>query len=171
MSPLYSMNPRSRNLFMKKLTRERVVPTISASVSCDIFGIRQRLVRLAVARQQEQDAREPLFARVEQLIDEVLLDADVPRQHVREEPLGQRRLRVQHLEHLRLLDDQHRARAHRRRGRDAPRLPRETPLAKEVTLAQDRHDRLFAGPREHRQLDAALLDVEHVGGGVALARR
>ena len=35
-----SMNPRSLNLFMKKLTRERVVPTISASVSCEIFGIR-----------------------------------------------------------------------------------------------------------------------------------
>jgi len=39
MSPLYSMNPRSRNLFMKKLTRDRVVPTISASVSCDILGM------------------------------------------------------------------------------------------------------------------------------------
>lgn len=36
--PLYSMNPSFRNLFMKKLTRDRVVPTISASVSCDIFG-------------------------------------------------------------------------------------------------------------------------------------
>ncbi|OFW16589.1 MAG: hypothetical protein A3F70_08580 [Acidobacteria bacterium RIFCSPLOWO2_12_FULL_67_14] len=35
MWPLYSMKPRSRNLFMKKLMRERVVPTISASVSCD----------------------------------------------------------------------------------------------------------------------------------------
>jgi hypothetical protein len=31
--PLYSMKPSRRNLFMKKLTRERVVPTISASVS------------------------------------------------------------------------------------------------------------------------------------------
>jgi hypothetical protein len=36
--PLYSMNPSFRNLFMKKFTRERVVPTISASVSCDTFG-------------------------------------------------------------------------------------------------------------------------------------
>jgi hypothetical protein len=26
------------NLFRKKFTRERVVPTISASVSCEIFG-------------------------------------------------------------------------------------------------------------------------------------
>src|SRR5580704_975647 len=36
--PLYLMKPNFLNLFMKKLTRERVVPTISASVSCDIFG-------------------------------------------------------------------------------------------------------------------------------------
>jgi len=31
--PLYSMNPNFLNLFMKKFTRERVVPTISASIS------------------------------------------------------------------------------------------------------------------------------------------
>jgi hypothetical protein len=31
--PLYSINPNRRNLFMKKLTRDRVVPIISASVS------------------------------------------------------------------------------------------------------------------------------------------
>jgi hypothetical protein len=36
--PLYSMNPSFRNLFMKKLTRERVVPTMSANVYCDTFG-------------------------------------------------------------------------------------------------------------------------------------
>src|SRR4029453_5991994 len=32
--PLYSIKPSSGNLFIKKLTRERVVPIISASVSC-----------------------------------------------------------------------------------------------------------------------------------------
>jgi hypothetical protein len=31
--PLYLIKPSFRNLFMKKLTRERVVPTISASIS------------------------------------------------------------------------------------------------------------------------------------------
>ena len=31
--PLYSMKPNFRNLFMKKLTRDRVVPIISASIS------------------------------------------------------------------------------------------------------------------------------------------
>jgi hypothetical protein len=37
-SPLYSMKPNFLNLFMKKLIRERVVPTISASISCDTLG-------------------------------------------------------------------------------------------------------------------------------------
>jgi hypothetical protein len=32
------MNPNLRNLFMKKLTRLRVVPTISANVPCEIWG-------------------------------------------------------------------------------------------------------------------------------------
>src|SRR5687767_395988 len=36
--PLYSMKPSFRNLFMKKFTRERVVPIISASVSCETLG-------------------------------------------------------------------------------------------------------------------------------------
>ncbi len=36
--PLYSMNPSRLNLFMKKFTRVRVTPIISASVSCEIFG-------------------------------------------------------------------------------------------------------------------------------------
>ena len=37
-SPSYSMKPSFLNLFRRKFTRERVVPTISASVSCEIFG-------------------------------------------------------------------------------------------------------------------------------------
>src|SRR6267142_1236644 len=37
-SPLYWIKPSFRNLFMKKLTRDRVVPIISASISCDTLG-------------------------------------------------------------------------------------------------------------------------------------
>ena len=36
--PPRSMKPSFLNLFRKKFTRERVVPIISASVSCEIFG-------------------------------------------------------------------------------------------------------------------------------------
>jgi hypothetical protein len=37
-SPLYLMKPSFLNLFMKKFTRGRVVPIISASISCDTLG-------------------------------------------------------------------------------------------------------------------------------------
>src|SRR3954454_2123529 len=37
--PLYLIKPNFRNLFIKKLTRERVVPIISASVSWLTFGM------------------------------------------------------------------------------------------------------------------------------------
>ena len=37
--PSTEMNPSFLNRFMKKFTRDRVVPTISASVSWEIFGM------------------------------------------------------------------------------------------------------------------------------------
>jgi hypothetical protein len=37
-SPLYWIKPSFLNLFMKKLTRDRVVPIMSASMSCDTLG-------------------------------------------------------------------------------------------------------------------------------------
>ena len=49
-SPLYWIKPSFLNLFMKKLTRERVVPIMSASMSCDIFGKSAlRIAWLAIA--------------------------------------------------------------------------------------------------------------------------
>src|ERR1039458_7115640 len=43
MRPLYSMRPSLRKRFMKKLTRERVVPIISARAS---WGIRERTLHV-----------------------------------------------------------------------------------------------------------------------------
>src|SRR5688500_11475362 len=37
-SPSYSMKPSFLNLFMKKFTRDRVVPIISDSVSCEMVA-------------------------------------------------------------------------------------------------------------------------------------
>ena len=74
MRPLYSMKPSLRKRFMKKLTRDRVVPIISARVSCVIFGIRDSgspgLPNSAI---NKRIVSQPLFAGVEQLIDEVRL--------------------------------------------------------------------------------------------------
>src|SRR5690606_18756274 len=102
---------------------------------------------------------QPLFARVEEMIDEVGFDAQVPRQHVRNEPFRERRLVAQQLMHRGLLDDQQ----CRRRGRggrpDANRLTRERTFPEEVTRTQHGHHGFLASPGEHRDLDAALLDV------------
>jgi hypothetical protein len=60
--PLYLMNPSLRNLFMKKLTRLRVVPIMPASVFWDIlatiFSVASSLPYLATSN----SARQPLFA-------------------------------------------------------------------------------------------------------------
>ena len=77
-SLLYSMNPRSLNLFMKKLTRDRVVPTISARASGEIFDPLFGPSLIAVARQQQERPRQPLFTGVEEMIDKIGFDAEVP---------------------------------------------------------------------------------------------
>jgi hypothetical protein len=46
-----------------------------------------RLLLLAVPCQQQQRPRQPLFAGVEQLIDQVLLDPHITGQHVRDEAI------------------------------------------------------------------------------------
>ncbi len=78
-SPLYSMKPSFLNLFMKKLTRARVVPIISANISWRYFG--KHLLRLglcAVASEQQKSPSQPLLAGIKKLIDQIFLDSDVP---------------------------------------------------------------------------------------------
>ena len=63
-------------------------------------GVRHQLGGLGVEAdvglvEQEQRAGQPLLAGVEQLIDQIRLDADVPRQHVRQKPIRQRVLLVE----------------------------------------------------------------------------
>ena len=71
---------------MKKFTRERVVPIISASVSCDSRGtVLTVVVLFAIPREQQQGAGEPSFAGVEELVDEIFFNPDVAREHVSNE--------------------------------------------------------------------------------------
>ena len=156
---------------MKKLTRERVVPIISASVSCDSFGkVLDRHVFLAVARQQQQRARQPLLARIEQLIDEVFLDADVARQHVRDEAIRKIGLVVEKTNHLALRNAQHAHRRHGARRADAGRLVRKHALAKKLTGSEQRDDGLFSRGGENGKLHGAGLQVEDVARRIALRK-
>ena len=66
------------NLFMKKFTRERVVPTISARVSRLTSGITVSVLASFPARESSKSARvNRLRARIEQLINQVRLCAIV----------------------------------------------------------------------------------------------
>ena len=127
------MKPSFLNLFMKKFTRERVVPTISASISCDILGKHSlRPIFLAIARQQQQRARQPLLARVKQLIDQILFDSDVSRKHVRDEPIGELVFGMKDANHLFFFNHEYRRGRDRGRRSDPKRLAGEASLAKKI---------------------------------------
>ena len=61
-----------------KLTRDRVVPIISASVSWLILAITGPGPFLAEISQKQEQTGKALLARTEQLIYKVRLDADAP---------------------------------------------------------------------------------------------
>jgi len=153
---------------MKKFTRDRVVPAISASVSCEIAGTaRTGSSCLPYRASNRSGASEPLLGGVEQLIDEVLLDPDVPRQHVRDEPIRQRMLLVKQSHHLILVDAQDRAVGRRHRTPHPDRLTSQAPFAEELTSPEHRHDGFPARLGEHRELHVTLLDVQHVFARIA----
>ena len=55
---------------------------------------------MQVARKQEQRARDPLLARIEELIHQIFLDADVSREHMGDESIRECRLFVERSSHL-----------------------------------------------------------------------
>ena len=109
-----------------------------------------RPVSPPVAREQEKGAGESFFTGVEQLVDEIFLEADVSGQHVCDEAIRQRMLLVQQTNHLPFGNHANPARRHRRRGRQTKRLGRQRPFAAELARSQHRDHRFLAGLRQHR---------------------
>ncbi len=74
---------------MKKLTRDLVVPMISASVSWLILGITAlRLSGFPEIREKQQHASQTFLAGVEEVIHQIGLEANIARQEVHQEHLG-----------------------------------------------------------------------------------
>jgi hypothetical protein len=83
MPPLYSIKPSFRNLFKKKLTRDRVVPIISANVCWLILRYHPLGPALfSEVGEQEERPGQPLFTGIEELVNQVFLDAEIPRQEL-----------------------------------------------------------------------------------------
>jgi hypothetical protein len=78
-------------------------------------------------------------------------------------------LLVQQLRHVSLVDAQDRARRDRRGASHPTLLTGQASLAEEVTWAKHGDHGLFSGLRQHRQLDAAGLNVPDMLAGIALS--
>jgi len=91
------MKPNFLNVFMKKLTRGRLVPAISTRVFLTEFGDSNLgLSILAEASQQEQKASQSFLAGIEKLVNQVLFISDVPRKQIRHEHILKRVFPAKH---------------------------------------------------------------------------
>src|ERR1700730_13100402 len=156
------MRPSFRNLFMKKLTRDRVVPIISASVSWLIFarigsGFSSSLPKFANNRSKPG---QPFLTRIEQLIDEVCLDADGPSQKMGNEHPGERWFPMDHADNSRFFQAGDDGVRHPRDRRYALRLPGKTSFTEEIVRSKHCDDGFLALLRNNGDLHLAALDVE-----------
>jgi len=153
---------------MNRFTRVRLVPIISASISCDTLGSIVRVALRAIAREQQQRTRQPFLCGVEDLIDQILFDAHVPHQHVSDEAVGELVLFVQHAQHFVFLNDECGGGCYRCRGHHANDLALKAPFPKKITWTENSHNGFFAGLTDQRKFHAAFLNVHHLRGGITL---
>ena len=154
---------------MKKLTRGRVVPIISASVSWLTFAITvSGSPVLPKIREQKQSPRQALLAGVEEMVDKVFFHPDRAGQQVGDELVGEGRIVMKRAKDDPLLDAHHLAVRERGRSGDAPLLPREAAFAAEFVFFQDCDHGFLAVPGQDADFDLALVNIEDAIRGVAL---
>ena len=130
---------------MKKPTLARLVPMREASAACVILGITvfgwQSLPKWG---EQQEDAGQPCLAGIEELVDEVFFDPDVPGEEIGGEELREPGLPVQQRGHRLPGHANDGGRAQHAGGRSPPRLQGQGALAEERPSSQDGDHRLLA---------------------------
>jgi hypothetical protein len=122
----------------------------------------RRAVLRSVPRQEQKRTGEPPFNRVEEMVDEIFFDADISLEHVCQELFVELGLRVQHLEHVPLVNHGDGARIQRDSGGDVDLLSGETSFSEKVPWLKHADDRLLAPRREHYKFHRSLLEIHHV---------
>jgi hypothetical protein len=120
--------------------------------------------------QQQQHPRQTLFARIEELIDQVRFDPTIARQQIGHEQRRKRRLGVEHPKHGGLLNAHQRAVGECRGRRHAQRLTGQTALPKKSLGLKERDHRFLALRRDDGELHLPVLDIEHRVGSLALLK-
>ena len=154
---------------MKKLTRARVVPIMSASVSwLTLVMMGSGLPSLPKFASSRRARAKTLFARVEQLIDQIRFDANCTGEEMRDEEFGKSRLFVQHARERYLFDPHDLAFYHGGCRCHAHRLAGQASFAAELVLPKHGNDGFFASFGDDRELYPALLNVKHRIGTISL---
>jgi hypothetical protein len=120
--------------------------------------------------QQQEHPRQPLFARIKELINQVRFDPNIAGQQIRHKQRRKRRLGVEHLEHRGLLNPRQGAVGERRGCRHAQRLSGQAALPKEGPGFEDGDHRFLATHGDDRELYLPVLDLEHRVGPIALRK-
>lgn len=118
-------------------------------------------ILLAEIREQQQQASQPLFAGIEELIDQVFLDAAVAGQQIGHEHFRKRRFVMKRREHGRLGDCGDQAVFQGGRGRDAYRMTVHAPFPEELADPQNSDNCLLALLGYDDDLDPAFLNIEY----------
>ena len=118
-----------------------------------------RMVPCAVAREQEQSACQPFFAGVEELVDQILLNPNVSREHIGDEAVGELMFRVEHANHLAFLNAQHSGGSDGGRSRHADGLAGKAPFPKKIARPKDCDNGFFANVVNDDEFYATFLDV------------
>src|ERR1700681_51751 len=92
---------------------------------------------LAKICHDEKQPRQTFLARIEKLIEQVLLNSGIPSQYIRQEHLGKRWLVMEHPHSGRFVEPHDYTFRHCCRSRQAPWLTCQTALAKEILLPMD----------------------------------
>lgn len=124
---------------------------------------------LVAVGKYEQQVRQALLARIQELFGQIGFETDVARKEMPDESIPESRLRMEQPNHGRLRDDEHLRGGHR--GGALPPLATagERPLTQERAGPKETADRLLAAARRHGQPHPTALDVHHAVAWVTLA--
>src|ERR1700731_4736286 len=120
--------------------------------------------------EQQKDPGQPLFARIEKLVNQSFFVTDVPRQQIGYEHVGKSVFPVKRFHHGSLLDSQNSAIRHCGCGTHAEQLAPKRTFAEKVSLTQYSDRCFLACLRDHGESYLARLYIKHRIGGIPLRK-
>src|SRR5271166_1506023 len=111
--------------------------------------------------EHKKHSGQSLFTRIEELVDQILFVADIAREQIRDEKVGQLVFPMKNIHHGFLVDSHHSTICHCRCRTHTERLASQRTFAEKTPLAQYADRRFLAGLRDHSEFYLACLQIEH----------